>query len=1189
MRLEELQLERFGHFSGHSLDFSGKDILVHLIYGPNETGKSTALTAICDLLFGIPERTPYSFLHEYGRLRIGGTLTNSAGQRLSFKRRKARANTLLRLDESAELSKTALVPFLGSISRELFERMFGLNYQRLRNGGQNMVRSGGELAKNLFEAGSGTLGVASVAAALSAEADSIGSPSRRSGSKPYWRSYDRYEEAMDRVRAESLKAEAWNAAVKALDDGIERRKELDTALAERRQERSRVERVRRVVPLLRRLEDLRAEQESLLGSPLFSDGFENRWRELVQALAAARESVRANTETVNRLQQEKDTLGDPGLWPTFAKRIQTLITGLGDYRKQRNDLPHRLRDLENGSRQMADLLRQLCLAIDPATVEEQMPSELTVARVRSLIGEWNRLDTALQKAQEELDSAEKELQQNQLRVTEVRQPADPATAKVAFDAARAMGDVPARAAKTKLELQVAETELRDALASLGRCSLEAEALDRAILPSEDLIVNFEREFDRNSTDEQTAADQLETLNAELRRINTELETLHAAGEMPTPEALGFVRRRRDQTWRLIRRKYVEGLPVTPEQITEVAADGDMPSNLETGIAAADRLADRREREAARIERFATLTRQHGKVLEDIAACEGRIQKLRNAKAVIESKWGSLWKGTGISAGTPLEMRSWLTRKDHVLVRHQNVRKASLALEAVEIEVETLQTHLLRAAGELGIADAEGMPRQNLKDRVTTSIETATTRWHEFRGNQAAVLTSSTARNVRASDLDNVTRRLEVWRTKWAEQMPLIGLEPVAEPVEADSALAVWHKIGELEADLAQTRRRRDQITDAIAEYESEVRAVLGDLSSSAIDIDEESDISGLVPVLQQRLSDSLQLSARVQEATRNLNIAKSDLKKAEDAANAADAEVRSVRNVYRLSADADVLQLAEASARRRFLDAQIAEQRAALAHQGDGYDEAFLREEVAGFDVDAAAHKVASLEDEIADLQVQAQAAAQAVTTAETTLRTLRAREGVGEAAQEAHDAAAEMLGHVERWLRLKTASIVLSRAVERYRTANQHPLVRRASEIFAAVAGTGSNPIIRLSVDYADEDDPVLVGFRRDGSICPVSGMSDGTADQLYLSLRIAGVELYMDSAEPMPFVADDLFVTSDEERTVAGIRTLSELGRRTQVLLFTHHRYVVDAAAGALQPSDLKVHMLPLLPSGEHLPAAA
>jgi chromosome segregation protein len=84
----------------------------------------------------------------------------------------------------------------------------------------------------------------------------------------------------------------------------------------------------------------------------------------------------------------------------------------------------------------------------------------------------------------------------------------------------------------------------------------------------------------------------------------------------------------------------------------------------------------------------------------------------------------------------------------------------------------------------------------------------------------------------------------------------------------------------------------------------------------------------------------------------------------------------------------------------------------------------------------------------------------------------------------------------------------------------------------------------------------------REDESSCGVDGLSEGTRDQLYLSLRLAAVERHVEAAEPMPFLADDLFVTTDEARLEKGLAALAELGDRTQVILFTHHRHVAETA---------------------------
>jgi len=86
-------------------------------------------------------------------------------------------------------------------------------------------------------------------------------------------------------------------------------------------------------------------------------------------------------------------------------------------------------------------------------------------------------------------------------------------------------------------------------------------------------------------------------------------------------------------------------------------------------------------------------------------------------------------------------------------------------------------------------------------------------------------------------------------------------------------------------------------------------------------------------------------------------------------------------------------------------------------------------------------------------------------------------------------------------------------------------------------------------------------MGVRSDGARLGVEGMSSGTRDQLYLALRLATAETYS-QGEPLPFIVDDVLVNFDEERTAATLRVLREMGRHTQVILFTHHRHLAALA---------------------------
>ena len=97
---------------------------------------------------------------------------------------------------------------------------------------------------------------------------------------------------------------------------------------------------------------------------------------------------------------------------------------------------------------------------------------------------------------------------------------------------------------------------------------------------------------------------------------------------------------------------------------------------------------------------------------------------------------------------------------------------------------------------------------------------------------------------------------------------------------------------------------------------------------------------------------------------------------------------------------------------------------------------------------------------------------------------------------------------------------------------------------------------------DFNDKDEPVLAGVRENGQRVHVQGMSAGTRDQLYLALRLASLEKYMETAEPMPFIVDDVLVDFDDRRTEAALRALTELAGQTQVILFTHHFQLVEHA---------------------------
>ncbi len=163
------------------------------------------------------------------------------------------------------------------------------------------------------------------------------------------------------------------------------------------------------------------------------------------------------------------------------------------------------------------------------------------------------------------------------------------------------------------------------------------------------------------------------------------------------------------------------------------------------------------------------------------------------------------------------------------------------------------------------------------------------------------------------------------------------------------------------------------------------------------------------------------------------------------------------------------------------------------------------------------------------------------------------------------------MSSHVTEYLRLTVLETVLRRAMEIYRERTQGPLLQEGSRLFMAMTGGRYRG---LQADFDDRGAPVLRAARPDGTSLDTESLSDGTLDVLYLSLRLAAVLRHNAMAEPLPFLADDLFVNLDDGRSRLAFEVLGEVASSSQVLFFTHHRHMVDLAREVLP--ECRIHDL-------------
>ena len=241
-------------------------------------------------------------------------------------------------------------------------------------------------------------------------------------------------------------------------------------------------------------------------------------------------------------------------------------------------------------------------------------------------------------------------------------------------------------------------------------------------------------------------------------------------------------------------------------------------------------------------------------------------------------------------------------------------------------------------------------------------------------------------------------------------------------------------------------------------------------------------------------------------------------------------------------------------------------------HSGTMALEEFL--EVAGrIDVDALPSTMTERREEIARLEARRSELDAAVALETNQIQQMDGSAGAAELAEKAQETLAELRDKAEVFARLRLASFLLQQQLERYREANQGPILQRAGEIFRCLT---SESFSGVAPEYDERDTPVLVGVRPSGEKVRLEGMSDGTCDQLYLALRLASIEQRLSAAEPMPMVLDDILVNFDDRRATAALRVLAELSHKTQVIFFTHHRHLAEIAQESLDASVLFSHTL-------------
>ncbi|HWB69897.1 MAG TPA: hypothetical protein VG518_07955, partial [Solirubrobacterales bacterium] len=783
-------------------------------------------------------------------------------------------------------------------------------------------------------------------------------------------------------------------------------------------------------------------------------------------------------------------------------------------------------------------------------------TDAQIAKVDAALERHTRLSALLKQAEQAVEDAEDRARELTAELDGLEDPPDVSLLEAAVADAQAEGQVEKRIREAEQELTDAQDALERAVRRLQpRAGIEA--LREMSPPGGVGVEQFSRRHEELEARARELAERRERIDEARRKFDEEVARLQLSTDVPTVEDLAQLRATRDGEWRRLRRG-LEG----------AASPAPDPDDYERHVGHADDVADRLRVEADSVARKAQLTASERRLEADERELSESLEAHRKEQAGEDEKWHAAWKETGIEPGSPREMIEWLRQREDALaradalarrrrrleseeaVRDEHLAALRAALAALEVEVAstpTLSGLLEVARARLADSDAVRERYERLARELRTARATAEGQHRKASEQRAA---------------------LEEWKESWKEIAAANGWPPEIGPDSARKTLADVSELAKQLQEVAQLEARADAIGERLGEFERDAGKLIAELAKEL----SGRPVNDAVAELARRLEEAVKARSSRQALLEGAEKAREELAAVEQSVARAESELEALVELAGVKTVEELPEAERMAARGEELRLRLPELETQITESG----QASLRELIErteGMNVDALEAQREEAEGEVGALEEQLHTLDVRIGELGAEKRKMESLDGAARAAEELQQRVAELRGLTERYVRLYMANWALAGAIDSYRREHKGPLLKRADELFPELT-CGS--FQGLEVGFDESDEPILVGVRANGRKAPVGVMSTGTREQLYLALRLASLERYIDAHGPMPVILDDVVLHSDPERKTAILKALAELGRRTQVIAFTHDPQVIALAQSAVDPQLLTIHEL-------------
>ncbi|MER9401760.1 AAA family ATPase [Mesorhizobium sp. M0615] len=1152
MRLQRLDLIRYGKFTDGTIDFgpkpeSGPDL--HIVFGLNEAGKSTALSAYLDLLFGIEERSRYNFLHEYSAMRIGGVL-ELAGSEHTFTRTKQRTNSLLNATGQS-VSEVAITAHLAGLSRDAYTTMFSLDDETLEAGGKSILESRGDLGKLLFTASAGLGNASDTLNALEAEADALYRKQAHGTElallKKRLVDVKSRRDAIDTLAStyEGLEAERLDASQqygRTISDRAVLVARLDT-IARYVRAAPMLADMRRKIARLDQLPDITSPARTWTGSVT----------ELIDDDASLRTRLSANIDEVERLSAKVTAVDEDERILSISERIRSLAEGKVRHTAAGFDLPTRRMGLQILNNTVASCLAALGRSSEPDPAALLLPA-VTVGVVRAMVEQRSGIATGARAARDEAAAALDALQVARQRVGEERAVPEPARARLGSALSKA------RASGHKAEIKTAR-EAGDAgtirwkalLARLRPWNGDALALANVAVPSAGQIAAWKTVASVLARNTAVLAERLAEYEGNHAMLAARLDALRASVDVVDDEAAAAIRRLRDDAW-ATHRAVLTG--DTADDFAVALTRDDVASAGR--LAGAADLAEIRAMTRALAEATANLSRNGIQSQQLVKDADTQLLEIRVAASDL------LGEALEPSSERLIErIEDQIEARSDALAAWEQIELARLKAERAADAGEQIHLEMRAALESVGIVSEPG----DTLEAIMAIAELFLDRQRKVDAEYAEAL-----RMVSSKEEDLAARRVAVGVAERREEEWLAGITEALKGTWLESGLSasgVGAVLDQL-AELSRSLQEREDLQLRIDKMEADRANFLVEVIAVAVEADEPTK-DGEPEQLATRLAERLERAERTRETKASLG---NELKRLKEAREILDTEISAherrkneVLGVFGVATLSEVVERDELLRERDGLRTTVAEleERIVAELAVDGFDQA--RSILDAIDFDSLAVEKAEGEQRLRQFDEIIQQQLIRQTRAADKLDAIGGDSAVARLDAERRTTLLEIEEKAVRYIELKLGIMSAGNALRIYRENHRSGMMARASDAFKLMtrgqySGLTTQPV---------KGEEVLIAVQRDGQSKLAEALSKGARFQLYLALRLAGYYEFAQFRPSVPFIADDIMETFDHIRSEEVFRLFGEMANTGQVIYLTHHKHLCEIAKAVVPQSTI------------------